>query len=99
MSVAKTTLALIVILASPLLHLTPVPAATGTPDGIASRDPPLRTLPADLRDGLALTLRTAQAKVHRAWAAEVASFDAVHQHLLAMADMHSSGWFAPHPLP
>jgi hypothetical protein len=59
--------------------------------GANSTNWPRATLRAEMRHHLELTLQEAQARLRGDWAADVTAYDAVHQHILAMADMLSAG--------
>ncbi len=52
---------------------------------------PQAALRAEMRHHLDLTLQEATARLHGDWAADIAAYDAVHQHILGMADVLSSG--------
>ena len=52
---------------------------------------PQAALRAEMRHHLDLTLQEAQARLRGDWAADVAAYDAVHAHILGMADVLSSG--------
>jgi hypothetical protein len=52
---------------------------------------PKATLREAMHHHLDLTLREAQARLHGDWAADVAAYDAVHDHILGMADVLSGG--------
>ncbi len=58
-----------------------------------SRDP----LRAEMKHHLDLTLQEAQARLGSNWAADIAAYDAIHQQILAMADMLSSGIISQFP--
>ena len=52
---------------------------------------PRETLRAEMRHHLDLTLQEAQARLGGNWAADIAAYDAIHQHILGMADVLSAG--------
>jgi len=52
---------------------------------------PKATLRAEMHHHLDLTLQEAQARIKGDWVADIAAYDAVHQHILGMADVLSSG--------
>ena len=52
---------------------------------------PKATLRAEMHHHLDLTLQEAQARLKGDWAADIAAYDAVHQHILGMADVLSGG--------
>jgi hypothetical protein len=52
---------------------------------------PRQTLRSEMRHHLDLTLREAQARLRGDWAADIAAYDTVHQHILGMADVLSAG--------
>lgn len=52
---------------------------------------PRETLRAEMRHHLDLTLQEAQARLAGQWAADIAAYDAIHQHILGMADILSAG--------
>jgi hypothetical protein len=52
---------------------------------------PRQTLRSEMRHHLDLTLQEAQARLKGDWAADIAAYDTVHQHILGMADVLSSG--------
>lgn len=58
---------------------------------------PRQTLRSEMRHHLDLTLQEAQARLHGDWAADIAAYDNVHQHILGMADMLSKGIVKQHP--
>lgn len=58
---------------------------------------PQATLRAEMRHHLDLTLQEAQARLAGDWAADIAAYDAIHQHILAMADVLSAGIMAQFP--
>lgn len=58
---------------------------------------PRETLRAEMRHHLDLTLQEAQARLGGNWAADIAAYDAIHLHILAMADMLSAGIIAQFP--
>ncbi|HEX4956463.1 MAG TPA: hypothetical protein VF017_24005 [Thermoanaerobaculia bacterium] len=55
------------------------------------------TLRAEMRHHLDLTLQQAQARLRGDWAADIAAYDTVHQHILEMADMLSRGIVSQFP--
>ena len=52
---------------------------------------PRATLRSEMRHHLDLTLQEAQARLRGDWAADIAAYDTVHEHILGMADVLSSG--------
>lgn len=52
---------------------------------------PAATLQAAMKMHLDLTLKEATARLHNEWAADIAAYDAVHRHILQMADVLSDG--------
>ena len=52
---------------------------------------PRETLRSEMHHHLDLTLQEAQARLKGDWAADIAAYDTVHQHILGMADVLSSG--------
>jgi hypothetical protein len=58
---------------------------------------PRETLRAEMRHHLDLTLQEAQARLGGNWAADIAAYDAIHQHILAMADVLSAGIISQFP--
>jgi hypothetical protein len=52
---------------------------------------PVATLRAVMKMHLDLTLQEATARLHGDWAADIAAYDAVHRHILEMADVLSDG--------
>jgi hypothetical protein len=52
---------------------------------------PQETLRAEMRHHLELTLQEAQARLRGDWAADVAAYDAIHRHILRMADVLTDG--------
>src|SRR5688572_7581989 len=52
---------------------------------------PREALRAEMRHHLDLTLEKAQARLRGDWAADIAAYDTVHEHILGMADVLSSG--------
>ena len=52
---------------------------------------PQATLRAEMHHHLDLTLQEAQARLKGDWAADIAAYDAVHAHILGMADVLSAG--------
>ena len=47
----------------------------------------------EMRHHLDLTLQEAQARIKGDWAADIAAYETVHQHILGMADVLSTGIF------
>ena len=63
-------------------------------DFLAAANPgnwPRQTMRSEMRHHLDLTLQEAQARIKGDWAADIAAYDTVHQHILGMADVLSSG--------
>jgi len=58
---------------------------------------PQTTLRAEMRHHLELTLQEAQARLRGDWAADITAYDAIHQHILALADVLSSGLISQFP--
>lgn len=52
---------------------------------------PRATLRAEMRHHLDLTLEEAKARLGANWAADIAAYDAIHQHILGMADILAKG--------
>lgn len=52
---------------------------------------PRETMRAEMRHHLELTLREAQARLKGDWAADIAAYDEIHQHILGLADVLSAG--------
>jgi hypothetical protein len=52
---------------------------------------PVAALQSAMRMHLDLTLKEATARLHGDWAADIAAYDEVHQHILQMADVLSDG--------
>jgi len=52
---------------------------------------------AEMRHHLDLTLQEAQARLGGNWAADIAAYAAIHQHILAMADVLSAGIISQFP--
>jgi hypothetical protein len=52
---------------------------------------PRAALRAEMRHHLDLTLQEAQARLRGDWAADIAAYDAIHEHILRMADVLSKG--------
>ena len=52
---------------------------------------PRATLRAEMRHHLELTLREAQARLKNDWAADIAAYDEIHQHILGLADVLAGG--------
>lgn len=59
---------------------------------------PRKTLRSEMRHHLDLTLQEAQARLRSDWAADIAAYDTVHQHILGMADVLSKGIVSQFPL-
>lgn len=55
------------------------------------------TLRAAMRMHLDLTLKEATARLHGDWAADIAAYDAIHEHILQLADVLSSGIIGQFP--
>ncbi len=55
------------------------------------RNWPVAALRSAMRMHLDLTLKEATARLHGDWAADIAAYDEVHQHILQMADVLSDG--------
>jgi len=69
-------------------------------DFLSSANPsswPRETLRAEMRHHLDLTLQEAQARLGGNWAADIAAYDAIHQHILGMADVLSNGIITQFP--
>ena len=58
---------------------------------------PRETLRSEMRHHLDVTLQEAQARIRGDWAADIAAYDMVHQHILGMADVLSDGIIAQFP--
>ena len=58
---------------------------------------PRETMRAEMRHHLDLTLQEAQARLSGNWAADIAAYDAIHQHILGMADVLSAGIVSQFP--
>ena len=58
---------------------------------------PRETMRSEMRHHLDATLQEAQARIRGDWAADIAAYDMVHQHILGMADVLSSGIVKQHP--
>jgi hypothetical protein len=58
---------------------------------------PRQTLRSEMRHHLDLTLQEAQARLRGDWAADIAAYDNVHQHILGMADVLSAGIVSQYP--
>jgi hypothetical protein len=58
---------------------------------------PRATLRAEMRHHLDLTLQEAQARLHGDWAGDITAYDAIHRHILGMADMLSAGIISQFP--
>jgi len=58
---------------------------------------PRATLRAEMRHHLDLTLQEAQARLRSDWAGDITAYDAIHQHILGMADVLSSGIISQFP--
>jgi hypothetical protein len=52
---------------------------------------PRETMRSEMRHHLALTLAEAQARLKGDWAADIAAYDEIHAHILALADVLSTG--------
>ena len=52
---------------------------------------PRATLRTEMRHHLELTLREAQARLKNDWAADIAAYDEIHQHILGLADVLAGG--------
>jgi hypothetical protein len=64
----------------------------------ANRDNwPRQTLRSEMQHHLDLTLEQAQARLRGDWAADIAAYDKVHQHILGMADVLSKGIVSQFP--
>jgi hypothetical protein len=61
------------------------------------RNWPRETLRAEMHHHLDLTLQEAQARLRGDWAADIAAYDTVHQHILGMADVLSKGIVSQFP--
>lgn len=59
--------------------------------GANSANWPRETMRAEMRHHLALTLTEAQARLKGDWAADIAAYDEIHAHILALADVLSTG--------
>jgi hypothetical protein len=55
------------------------------------RNWPVAALQSAMRMHLDLTLKEATARLHGDWAADIAAYDEVHQHILQLADVLSDG--------
>ena len=58
---------------------------------------PRETMRAAMRHHLDLTLQEAQARLGGSWAADIAAYDAIHEHILGMADLLASGIISQFP--
>ena len=58
---------------------------------------PRETIRGAMHQHLDLTLKEAQARLAADWAADIAAYDAVHEHILQMADVLSKGIIAQFP--
>ncbi|MGH7462267.1 MAG: hypothetical protein ACREMA_14750 [Longimicrobiales bacterium] len=58
---------------------------------------PRATLRSEMRHHLDLTLQEAQARLRGDWAADIAAYDAIHGHILRMADVLSKGIISQFP--
>jgi hypothetical protein len=65
--------------------------------GANPRNWPQKTLRSEMRHHLDLTLQEAQARLRGDWAADIAAYDTVHQHILGMADVLSAGIVSQFP--
>ena len=61
------------------------------------RNWPRQTLRSEMRHHLDLTLQEAQARLRGDWAADIAAYDTVHEHILGMADVLSGGIVSQFP--
>ena len=52
---------------------------------------PPATMRAEMRHHLALTLQEAQARLKADWAGDIVAYDAIHKHILGLADVLSGG--------
>lgn len=69
-------------------------------DFLSSANPsrwPRTALRAAMRHHLDLTLQEAQARLRGDWAGDIAAYDAIHQHILLLADLLSEGIRAEFP--
>jgi len=58
---------------------------------------PRAALRAEMRHHLDLTLEEAKARLAANWTADIAAYDAIHQHILSMADMLAAGIISQFP--
>ena len=58
---------------------------------------PRAALRAEMRHHLDLTLEEAKARLSANWTADIAAYDAIHQHILGMADMLAAGIISQFP--
>ena len=58
---------------------------------------PRETMRAAMHHHLDLTLQEAQARLGGNWAADIAAYDAIHEHILGMADLLASGIVSQFP--
>jgi hypothetical protein len=58
---------------------------------------PRAALRAEMRHHLDLTLEEAKARLTANWTADIAAYDAIHQHILGMADMLAAGIISQFP--
>ena len=65
--------------------------------GANPRNWPLETLRQAMHHHLALTLEEAQARLRGDWNADVAAYDAIHTHILQLADVLTAGIAAQFP--
>lgn len=65
--------------------------------GANAKNWPRDTLRAEMRHHLDLTLQEAQARLKMDWPADIAAYDAIHHHILHMADVLSSGIISQFP--
>jgi len=58
---------------------------------------PRATMQSNMRHHLDMTLAEAQARIKGDWAADIAAYDAIHAHILQLADVLSAGIIAQFP--
>lgn len=58
---------------------------------------PAAAMRSEMRHHLELTLREAQARLAQDWAGDIAAYDAIHQHILGLADALSAGIVSQFP--